>query len=414
MKWDMGGAGAVVGAMKALAGRKAKANVVGVCGLVENMPDGNAQRPGDVVTTMSGQTVEVINTDAEGRLVLCDAITWAQRTFKPEVDRRSRDADRRDGHHASAMNMPASSRTTRRSPAQLIKAAGASGDKLWRQPLARRLRQADRFADRRHEECRPARGRLDHRGAVPQALRRRRRRVGAPRHRRHGLVATRPADLRQGRDRLSACACSTSSSPTLSKPDRSGRRCGSISTSSAQRQPDERDRRDRRASCSTTSSGCWSSPRTKACSRGSTGSCGTRARPASCRTAWPAAPTTPRQPILLSTGADAPNLARNILIADGEWREAALAYDRAFYLFDEATLEGARLAWKLLAGRDGVERNYWAQEEGKWVKKGLSLALARSRRLGARPIPTPDIPEHPPWRLPAPFRSSSPTPPAAT
>ena len=76
------------------------------------------------------------------------------------------------------------------------------------------------------------------------------------------------------------------------------------------------------------------------------------------------------QPILLSTGADAPNLARNILIADGEWREAALAYDRAFYLFDEGTLEGARLAWKLLAGRHGVERNYWALEDGKWVKKG--------------------------------------------
>ena len=76
------------------------------------------------------------------------------------------------------------------------------------------------------------------------------------------------------------------------------------------------------------------------------------------------------QPILLSTGTDAPNLARNILIADGEWREAALAYDRAFYLFDAATLEGARLAWKLLAGRDGVERNYWALEDGKWVKKG--------------------------------------------
>jgi DNA polymerase-3 subunit chi len=76
------------------------------------------------------------------------------------------------------------------------------------------------------------------------------------------------------------------------------------------------------------------------------------------------------QPILLSTGADAPNLARNILIADGEWRESALAYDRAFYLFDEATLEGARLSWKLLAGRNGVERNYWALEGGKWMKKG--------------------------------------------
>ena len=74
MKWDMGGAGAVAGAMHALAARKAKANVIGVCGLVENMPDGNAQRPGDVVTSMSGQTIEVINTDAEGRLVLCDAM----------------------------------------------------------------------------------------------------------------------------------------------------------------------------------------------------------------------------------------------------------------------------------------------------------------------------------------------------
>ncbi|WP_267393049.1 MULTISPECIES: leucyl aminopeptidase [unclassified Sphingomonas] len=85
MKWDMGGAGAVAGAMKALAARKAKVNVVGVCGLVENMPDGNAQRPGDVVTSMSGQTIEILNTDAEGRLVLADAITWTQRTFKPQV-----------------------------------------------------------------------------------------------------------------------------------------------------------------------------------------------------------------------------------------------------------------------------------------------------------------------------------------
>ena len=85
MKWDMGGAGAVAGAIKAIAGRKAKANVVGVVGLVENMPDGNAMRPGDIVTSMSGQTVEVLNTDAEGRLVLCDAITWAQKAYDPKV-----------------------------------------------------------------------------------------------------------------------------------------------------------------------------------------------------------------------------------------------------------------------------------------------------------------------------------------
>ena len=76
-----------------------------------------------------------------------------------------------------------------------------------------------------------------------------------------------------------------------------------------------------------------------------------------------------RQPILLSTSPDAPNQARNMLIADGQWREAALSYDRSFYLFDDATLEGARLAWKLLAGREGVERRYWAREGGKWVKK---------------------------------------------
>jgi leucyl aminopeptidase len=84
MKWDMGGAAAVAGLMHALAGRKAKVNAVGVLGLVENMPDGNAQRPGDVVTSMSGQTIEVINTDAEGRLVLADALWYTQDRFKPK------------------------------------------------------------------------------------------------------------------------------------------------------------------------------------------------------------------------------------------------------------------------------------------------------------------------------------------
>ena len=80
-------------------------------------------------------------------------------------------------------------------------------------------------------------------------------------------------------------------------------------------------------------------------------------------------PDDSRQRILLSTSPDAPNLARNLLIVDGQWREAALAYDRVFYLFDDATLEGARLAWKLLSGREGVERRYWAQLEGKWKQQ---------------------------------------------
>ncbi len=83
MKWDMGGAGAVAGLMHVLAARKAKVNAVGILGLVENMPDGAAMRPGDVVTSMSGQTVEIINTDAEGRLVLADALWYCQDRFKP-------------------------------------------------------------------------------------------------------------------------------------------------------------------------------------------------------------------------------------------------------------------------------------------------------------------------------------------
>ena len=85
MKWDMGGAAAVTGAMCALASRKVARNVVGIIGLVENMPDGDAQRPGDVVTSLSGQTIEVINTDAEGRLVLADCLTYCQEKFKPQM-----------------------------------------------------------------------------------------------------------------------------------------------------------------------------------------------------------------------------------------------------------------------------------------------------------------------------------------
>jgi leucyl aminopeptidase len=134
MKWDMGGAGAVTGTMLALARRGAKANVVGLCGLVENMPDGNAQRPGDVVTSMSGQTIEVINTDAEGRLVLCDVLTFAQREYKPKaiVDLATLTgaiiaalAEEYAGLFANDDDL-----------AGKLTAAGlATGDKLWRLPM---------------------------------------------------------------------------------------------------------------------------------------------------------------------------------------------------------------------------------------------------------------------------------------
>ena len=85
MKWDMGGAGVVAGLMYSVALRKSKCNIIGAVGLVENMPDGNAQRPGDVVKSMSGQTIEVLNTDAEGRLVLADVLWYVKERYKPKL-----------------------------------------------------------------------------------------------------------------------------------------------------------------------------------------------------------------------------------------------------------------------------------------------------------------------------------------
>ena len=134
MKWDMGGAAAVAGTMLALARRKAKADVVGICGLVENMPDGAAQRPGDVVTSMSGQTIEVINTDAEGRLVLCDAVAWAQQTFSPDtiIDL----ATLTGAIIISLGNEHGGLFSNDEALAEALLAAGkASGDKMWRFPL---------------------------------------------------------------------------------------------------------------------------------------------------------------------------------------------------------------------------------------------------------------------------------------
>jgi leucyl aminopeptidase len=134
MKWDMGGAGAVAGAMCTLATRKAKANVVGVCALAENMPDGNAQRPGDIVTSMSGQTIEVINTDAEGRLVLADAMTWVQRTHKPEV---MIDLATLTGAMIISLGHEYAGCFSNDDGLAdgLVAASNASGDKLWRMPM---------------------------------------------------------------------------------------------------------------------------------------------------------------------------------------------------------------------------------------------------------------------------------------
>jgi leucyl aminopeptidase len=135
MKWDMGGAGAVAGAMKALAGRQAKAHVIGICVLAENMPDGNAQRPGDIVTSMSGQTIEVLNTDAEGRLILCDAITYAQTTFQPDV---IVDLATLTGAMVVSLGHEYAGVFANDDVLAdaLLAAGAASGDKLWRFPLS--------------------------------------------------------------------------------------------------------------------------------------------------------------------------------------------------------------------------------------------------------------------------------------
>lgn len=134
MKWDMGGSGVVIGLMKALAGRKANVNAVGVVGLVENMPSGSAQRPGDIVTSMSGQTIEVLNTDAEGRLVLADALWYTKERFKPKfmVDLATLTGaiiiclgDDRAGLFSNDDKLSK----------QLSDAGDAVGEKLWRMPL---------------------------------------------------------------------------------------------------------------------------------------------------------------------------------------------------------------------------------------------------------------------------------------
>lgn len=157
MTMDMGGAGVVAGVMRTLALRKAKANVVGLVGLVENMPDGKAQRPGDVVTSMKGDTIEVINTDAEGRLVLADVIWYAQEEFKPSgminLATLTGAIIIGLGHeHAGVFsNSDALS-------GAFLKAAGAEGEGAWRMPMGPAYDKLlkSRVADMKNVGGRPA------------------------------------------------------------------------------------------------------------------------------------------------------------------------------------------------------------------------------------------------------------------
>ncbi len=157
MKGDMGGAAAVIGLLHALASRKAKVNVVGIAGLVENMPSGTAMRPGDILTAMSGTTIEVVNTDAEGRLVLADALWFAQQRYKPSViiDLATLTGADRRGPRQRPCGAVLQQRRTRRASSP---PASPSGEKLWRLPMGPAYDKIieSRFADIKNSGGRPA------------------------------------------------------------------------------------------------------------------------------------------------------------------------------------------------------------------------------------------------------------------
>jgi leucyl aminopeptidase len=163
MKGDMGGAACVVGLLETLAMRKAKANVVGVIGLVENMPDGDAMRPGDILTSMSGQTIEIINTDAEGRLVLADALWYAQETFSP---RAIIDLATLTGAIMVALGQELAGLFSNNDELarRLIAAGEATGEKVWRMPLGQAY---DKLIDSKFADMKNTGGR--HGGSITAA-----------------------------------------------------------------------------------------------------------------------------------------------------------------------------------------------------------------------------------------------------
>ncbi len=163
MKGDMGGAAAVVGAMHALAARKARVNVVGLIGLVENMPDGNAYRPGDILTSMSGQTIEMINTDAEGRLVLADVLWYAKDRFKPKA---MINLATLTGAIMVALGQEHAGLFSNNDDLAkgLAEAGLATGEKVWRMPLAP---EYDKLMDSQFADMKNAGGRYG--GAITAA-----------------------------------------------------------------------------------------------------------------------------------------------------------------------------------------------------------------------------------------------------
>ena len=163
MKGDMAGAAAVVGVMHALAARKAKVNAVGIIGLVENMPDGNAQRPGDIVTSMSGQTIEIINTDAEGRLVLADLLWHCKEEYKPQFMVNL--ATLTGAILIALGNAHAGLFSNDDALAERLSVAGsATGEKVWRMPLGA---EYDKLIDTKNADMKNTGGRYA--GAITAA-----------------------------------------------------------------------------------------------------------------------------------------------------------------------------------------------------------------------------------------------------
>ena len=218
MKGDMGGAACVAGLMLALAARKAAVNAVGLIGLVENMPSGKAQRPGDIVTSMSGQTIEVLNTDAEGRLVLADVLWYAQERFKP---RFIVDLATLTGAIIVALGKEYAGLFSNddRLAAELAAAGEATGEKVWRMPLAKAY---DKLIDSKNADMKNIGGRMAAPSRPPSSS-------SASSRTRRGPISTWPArpwtppgttSTRAGL-RAGACACSTAWSPTTTRRRRS-------------------------------------------------------------------------------------------------------------------------------------------------------------------------------------------------
>ena len=220
MKWDMAGAGAVIGAMQALAARKAKVNVVGVVGLVENMPSGTAQRPGDIVKSMSGQTIEVHQHRRRGPARARRRALVLPGPLQAAGDDRSRDADRRD--HGRARPEHAGLFANNDELADRLLAAGkAVGEQLWRMPLGEAY---DKMINSDIADVKNIGGRCGGSITAAQFLQRfvNGHAVGASRHRRHGLVREGHADRAEGRHGLRRAAA---------RPLRRGQLRGEVSLS---------------------------------------------------------------------------------------------------------------------------------------------------------------------------------------